>query len=112
MMNLASVVGQLKKERDRATKEVERLNAALAALNGSSGKRTTTRGTMSAAGRARIVAAQKARWAKLRAAKVESKSRATSPKRTMSAAARAKIAKAQRLRWAMRKKRAQRVAAA
>jgi len=111
MTNLATVVGQLKKERDRAAKEVERLNAALAALSGSSGKRTATQGRMSAAGRARIVAAQRARWAKLRAGKVESKSSATSPKRTISAAARAKIAKAQRLRWAMRKKRAQRVAA-
>ena len=38
MTNLAKVVGQLKKERDRAAKEVERLNAALE--DGSYGKRT------------------------------------------------------------------------
>ena len=56
---------------------------------------------MSAARRAAIVAAQKARWAKQKAGTV-----AESPvkkRRKMSAAARAKIAEAQRKRWAAQK---------
>lgn len=57
---------------------------------------------MSAAGRARIAAAQRARWAKVRAGK-GSASRAPRGKRTMSSAARAKIAAAARARWAKAK---------
>ncbi len=48
---------------------------------------------MSAAGRARIAAAARARWAKVKAGA------ATKPKRKMSAAGRAKIAAAARARW-------------
>jgi hypothetical protein len=99
MMNLVSVVGQLKKERDRAAKEVQQLDAALAALNGSKYGNRTGRGTMSAAGRARIAAAQRARWAKVKASNNQSGNRTAAPKRTMSAAARRKIAAAQRARW-------------
>jgi hypothetical protein len=54
---------------------------------------------MSAAGRARIIAAQKARWAKVKSGKRPAAKR----KRTMSAAARAKIAAAARARWARAK---------
>jgi hypothetical protein len=53
--------------------------------------------TISAAGRARIVAAQKARWARYNAGKKPA------PKKTgrrMSASAKARIAAAQRARWA------------
>ena len=66
---LIGVVQQLKAERNRAAKEVERLDEALAALDGSYGKRAGRGSRMSAAGRARIVAAQKARWAKVKAAR-------------------------------------------
>ena len=38
MANLAGVVQQLRKERDQAARTVEQLDAALAALNGVSGK--------------------------------------------------------------------------
>ena len=62
---------------------------------------------MSAAGKARIAAAQKARWAKVRAAKPEAKAivgvKAAPPakkKFTMSAAAKAKISAAAKARWA------------
>ena len=55
---------------------------------------------MSAAGRARIIAAQKARWAKVKAGKPAPKAKG---KRKMSAAARAKIAAAARARWAKAK---------
>ena len=101
MTNLAKVVGQLKKERDRVASEVERLDAALAALNGSYGKRPRTgKGAISEAGRARIAAAQRARWAKTKATNNKGKVVTMTKKRTMSAAARKRIAAAQRARWA------------
>jgi hypothetical protein len=61
---------------------------------------------MSAEGRARIAAAAKARWAKIRSAKggnsasADSQPTGAKPKRTMSPAARRKIAAAQKARWA------------
>lgn len=57
---------------------------------------------MSAAGRARIIAAQKARWAKAKAGKKAAKP-AKAGRRKMSAAAKAKIAAAARARWAKAK---------
>jgi hypothetical protein len=51
---------------------------------------------MSAAGRARVAAAQRARWAKI-------KGTPTKPKRKMSAGWRAKIAAAAKKRWALAK---------
>ena len=99
MADLSGVIEQLKKEREQAAKMVAGLDAVLAALGGSiSGGRTGARRKLSAAGRARIAAAQKARWAKLRS---RGKKVLTMPKkRTMSPAARARIAAAQRARWA------------
>lgn len=98
---MAGVVEQLKKERDQAARIVERLDAALTALNGSYGKGTRTRSKMSAAGRARIAAAQRARWAKVRRNGGHKQNVVSMPKKkTMSAAARRKIAAAQRARWA------------
>jgi len=59
------------------------------------------RNRMSAAGRARIIAAQKARWAKFKSGRgAKAKPAGT---RTMSAAARAKIAAAAKARWARAK---------
>jgi len=77
MANLAGVVRQLRNERDRVQGEMERLNAALAALGnlGSlAGKpkeiRTPkSRKPMSTAARKRIAEAQRARWAKWKAAR-------------------------------------------
>ena len=89
MANMSGVVQQLKKERERAQKQVQRIDAALAAL-GSVNSNGASR-TMSADARRRISLAQKARWAKQRTAK---------PKRTLSAAGRKRIAAAQRARWA------------
>src|SRR5688572_6124758 len=57
------------------------------------------RKTMSAAARAKISAAAKARWAKVNAGKPASVTPAKG-KRTMSAAARAKISAAAKARWA------------
>ena len=86
MGTMSTVVQQLKRERDRAQKEVQRLDAALGSVSSNGTSRT-----MSAAGRRRISLAQKARWAKQKTA---------TPKRTLSAAGRRRIAAAQRARWA------------
>ena len=93
MANMSGVVEQLKKELERAKREVEQFGAALVALGSSSSD--GSRRTMSAAGRRRISLAQKARWAK-RNGQVEP----ARPKRIMSALARRKMAAAQRARWA------------
>jgi hypothetical protein len=73
---MQSVVGQLQKERLRLEDELRRVSAALGAfgkvyMQGGKAKPEITRKkrTISAAGRKRIAAAQKARWAKIRAAK-------------------------------------------
>jgi len=101
MANLAGVVQQLWKERDQAARVVERLDAALTALNGGMyGKRTGNRRHLSAAARERIAAAQRARWAKVRRNGGQKHNVVSMPKKTMSAAARKKIAAAQRARWA------------
>lgn len=102
MANLADVVRQLRKERDPAVRTVEQLDAALAALNGESyGRRTGIRRKISAAGRARIAAAQRERWASVRTKSGQKQNVVSMPKKkTMSAAARRKIAAAQRARWA------------
>lgn len=71
MAKLTGIVKQLKKERDRVEKQLSGLNAALAAFVGVYAGSTATRkrSTISAAGRKRIAAAQRARWAKIRAKK-------------------------------------------
>jgi hypothetical protein len=98
MGNVSSIVKQLKKERDRVARQLSGMDAALRAFagvySGTDGKRQ-----ISAAGRKRIAAAQKARWAKVRGEK-----KANPVRRTMSAASRRKIAAAQRARWARVKK--------
>lgn len=66
MADLSGIVEQLKQERDSVARQLARLNAALAAFSGRPANRGRKRGTMSAAGRARIAAAQRARWAKFK----------------------------------------------
>ena len=95
MANLTSVIKHLEQERNRLSAQLERLNDAVSALNGTSAHRTRT---ISAAGRARIAAAQRARWAKTKGQKIVSISARKG--RTMSAAARKRIAAAQKARWA------------
>jgi len=62
MEELSAIVKALIEERDR-------LNIAIAALQGVSNGASRPKRRISAAGRARIVAAQRVRWAKARAAK-------------------------------------------
>jgi hypothetical protein len=100
MSNLSGVVRLLKKERDRLAKELQGVGAALAAFGRSYGEGSGTR-KLSAAARARIAAAQRARWAKFRKrTDTETKVVPIRGKRTLSTAARRKIAAAQRARWA------------
>jgi hypothetical protein len=76
MANLSAVINQLRRERDRASRELERLEHAIAALDHIGGSRagrgafakrgSRRRRKLSAAARARIAAAQRARWAKFR----------------------------------------------
>jgi hypothetical protein len=72
--------------------------------NSASAPAPKKKGGMSAAGRARIVAAQKARWAKIKAAKPAGKpvtaAKPAKKKFKMSAAAKAKISAAAKARWA------------
>jgi hypothetical protein len=72
MGNMTGIAKQLKKERDRVERQLSGLNAALAAFVGAySGKAKPTRPRrkLSAKARAAISAAQKARWAKVKAKK-------------------------------------------
>ena len=92
---------QLRRAADLKEK-IEALNQELASILGGSvsvsAKAPKKKGGMSAAGRAAVAAAQKARWAKVQASKPAAK--APAKKSKMSAAGRAKIAAAQRARWA------------
>lgn len=73
MGTVSKIVKQLTKERDLVQKQLSGLNAALSAFagvyTGNGNKPTRNRRKMSAAGRARIAAAQRKRWAKIRAKK-------------------------------------------
>ena len=100
MTNLGDVVRMLRKEHTRLSKEMKAVGAALSAFGAAYVKGAVRRGTMSAAGRARIVAAQRARWAKVRAKSGKATVVTMPKKRTMSASARKRIGAAQRARWA------------
>ena len=78
MANISGVVTHLRQERDRLSRELDRLDNAIAALGHIGGRTSgrtgvaTRRGRrprrkLSAAARARIAAAQRARWAKMKA---------------------------------------------
>ena len=70
-MNLDGVVRQLRAERQKAQNEVERLDAALAALGTLTSEKAPAHRhpTMSASARKRIAAAQRKRWKLWKAAK-------------------------------------------
>jgi hypothetical protein len=100
---MQSVVSQLQKERTRLEDELHRITTALVAFGnvymyGSQPKRaavaTRKRRIISAAGRKRIAAAQRARWAKTKGQKVVSIS--VRKGRKMSPAARKRIVAAQK----------------
>ncbi len=96
---MQSVISGLQKERKRLEDELHRVAAALTAfgnvyLRGS--QPTRKKRTISAAGRKRIAAAQRARWAKIKGQKVVS----ISSRKAMSPTARKRIVAAQKARWA------------
>ena len=82
-------------------RQIESLENKLARILGGTTDEVVTprkRRRMSVAGRARIAAAQRVRWAKIRGL-THSARPAQKPKRKMSAAGRARIAAAARERW-------------
>jgi hypothetical protein len=92
-IQLRRAVG-LKEQIDALNKELASILGAPAPVSAKPPKKRK----MSAAGRAKIAAAQKARWAKVKRAK--SVAKAPAKKRKMSAAAKAKISAAAKARWA------------
>ena len=101
-MNITSLTAQQLRKAADLIEKIGSLEAQLASyIGGSNSVPAATprkRSKMSAAGRARIIAAQKARWAKVKATGGAKPAKAK--KRSMSAAARAKIAAVARARWA------------
>lgn len=95
LKGMGSIVSQLRAQRADFVNQIGHIDAALIVLGKVNGTRASQAvRTISTAGRKRIAAAQRARWAKVRGhAEV-------APKRTMSASSRRKIAAAQRARWA------------
>ena len=99
MANLAEVLKELQSERDRLNQAISALQP-LVSMNGQ--PRTgseETRPTLSAAARRRIAAAQRARWARVKAGKSQANS-AKPRSRVVSIAARQKMAAAQKARRA------------
>lgn len=104
MSNLLSLTTKQLRRAVSLKQKIETLSNRLALILGAPAstpvKARKKRG-MSAAGRARVAAAQKARWAKIKAAKPAAK--APAKRRKMSAAARARISAAAKARWAKAK---------
>ncbi len=103
LKGLVSVVSQLREQRTNLVNDLKHVDAALTVLGRLNGGRNHVqpRRTLSPSARKRIAAAQRARWAKVRAHNVIPIAKgAKARKRTMSASARRKIAAAQRARWA------------
>ncbi len=108
-MDTRTILVDLKAELNRITKAI----SALESLNGPATATVTAakaaptqakkRG-LTPAGRRRLSAMMKARWAARRKSAAKPASKATGGRRTMSPAARKKIAEAQRKRWAAVKK--------
>ncbi len=109
-MDIQSVLTQLRQEASR----IENAISALMGLGSESPRRGRPpkarqgvqaggrkRRTMSAAARAKIAAAQRARWAKQKGTAAPKKAGARGP---MSAAARKKLSRMMKARWAARKK--------
>jgi hypothetical protein len=114
MSNLNSALQQLRDERKQAQTQVEKLDQAIAVIEGLSGRTATARATSSTSGkrggrtlsaeaRKRISDAQRARWAarkKQSGSTASSGPRAVPARKQLSPAARRKIAAAQKARWA------------
>ena len=107
-MNIANLTPSQLRQAANLKEKIVTLEKQLAALTGASTpvvvQPAAKKGGMSAAGKARIAAAQKLRWAKVKAAKAKSVvAKPAKKKFTMSAAAKAKISAAAKARWAAKK---------
>ena len=118
MPNLLEIQNELQSKRKELQHELSRIDAAISALSGLSRQSATVssngaghpgRRLLSLGARRRIAAAQRARWAKVRAQKKGAVAAGPKKHRVMSLDARRRIAAAQRARWA--KVRAQKKAA-
>ncbi len=104
MSSINLSVQQLRQAADLKEK-ISALEKQLSQILGSTAivaaKAPKKKGGMSAAGRARVAAAQKARWAKIKSGKPVAKVAQPAKKKfTMSAAAKAKLSAAAKARWA------------
>lgn len=99
---VVSAVLQLREHRTNLVNDLKHLDEALLVLGKLNGGKVHAepRRTLSASARKKIAAAQRLRWAKVRAQNVVRIGSAQAPKRTMSASVRRKIAAAQRARSA------------
>jgi len=105
MSNLSSLTSAQLKRAAELKEQLETITAELSALlaNGDTTEvvEPVKKGKFSAAGLARLRAAQKARWAKIKSAKGGKETKPEKKaRRKMSAAGRAKIAAGARARWA------------
>jgi hypothetical protein len=101
MANIAEVLKELQSERDRLDLAIKALQP-LVSINDrppAVARREGSSRTLSVAARRRIAAAQRARWARVKAGKNETNS-AGSRTSIVSLAARRKMAAAQKARWA------------
>jgi len=106
MSSINSLSVQQLRQAANLKERIEALKNELSRLLGSTAepvaaKAPKKKGGMSAAGRAKVSAAQKARWAKIKSAKpAVTVTKPAKKKFTMSAAAKAKISAAAKARWA------------
>jgi colicin import membrane protein len=107
-MNITNLTPAQLRKAAALKEQIERLQDQLSHMTGGGGatsapKAAKAKKKISAAGIARIRAAQKARWAKLKAkapkASVPAKAKAKKARRKISAEARAKMAAAAKARW-------------
>jgi hypothetical protein len=107
MTNLSTIPVKQLKRAIAIRERIDKLQSKLADVLGEAGEApvatTGGRRRMSAAARARISAAQKARWARQKGENNSAAASAPAIRRKMSPAARAKIAAAARARWAKAK---------
>ena len=105
-MDIKQILADLRAELnriDRVIATLESLDGTATATAPAAPSHAEKRG-LTPAGRRRLSAMMKARWAARRKAAAKPTSKATIVRRTMSATARKKIAEAQRKRWAAVKK--------
>jgi hypothetical protein len=96
MKSISSLTAEQLRRAAAIKEQIDTLESELGKILGGAAEAGTGKRVMSASARARIAAAQRARWAKV-------KGNGGAPRRKMSAAARAKIAAAAKARWAKAK---------